>query len=239
MKTLYPLAAVIAVLCCSFYTDKTITRKTKPTRQILKSMPADTTEALPRSYKNRKFLNDVSGISFDCSKIPGNIVSFNSKDSSYQFRTMKGIVKGDKPASSSVINDGSLYKAIITSKTSFNGSYLIGGLSVGPNEVMELSIRDEVVYTVPDSLVDVDAIKSATKDIPADDRKNLYYIKAATLTSITSKKYTLAKFNPAVNAFYLTLDGKVYSTKEKPVADRLVSMWLVPIQRLFEAPGNK
>jgi hypothetical protein len=239
MKKLFPLALLIAAVCCSFCIDNTISIKTKSVTAKINLMPSDTPGALPRSYKIRKFLPDVAGIPGDYSNIPGNIVSYNPKDSTYQFRTIKGIIKGNKSAVSSVINDGSIYNGLITSKTSFNGSYLIGGLSVGPNEVMELSIRDEVIYSVPDSLIDIDAIRSAAKDMPADDRKNSYYIKAATLTTITSKKYSLTKFNPNANAFYITLNGKVYSTNEKAKADRAISVWLVPIQRLFEAPGNK
>src|SRR5882724_6713085 len=48
-------------------------------------------EELPKSYKQRRFLNDVSGISYDLFMIPGNIVTFHPKDTTYEFRTPRAI----------------------------------------------------------------------------------------------------------------------------------------------------
>lgn len=240
MKKLYPLAILITVVCCSFYGNSPIKLRTGAAHLILKNILVDTPASLPRSYAARKFMNDLAtNISTDISDIPGNIVSYNAKDTSYSFRTAKGITKDGKPAVGRTINDGLIYSAIVTPQTSFNGSYLIGGFAAGINEIMEISIRDEAVYSVPDSLIDFDAIRNATKNMSADERKNLYYVKAATLTSINAKKYTLSKFNPAINSFYITLGGKVYATREKTRSEKVVSVFLIPVQRIYDAGGNK
>jgi hypothetical protein len=229
MKRLSLITALAITIFCSFHIDNTRLHKVVVGRSV---RMADTTKDLPRSYKQRKFMNDVSGISTDILMIPGNIVSFHPKDTSYEFHSPHGIIKGNKLPVSTAIEDGMIYGGLITPNTSFNGSYLIGGLHADKNEVMEIAIKDEVISKVPDSLVDIDAIKMAVKGIPAEELKNLFYVKAATLSIIESKKYTLSKFDITKNAFYITWNGKTYSTNEKIIVDKVVSMFLIPLDRL-------
>jgi hypothetical protein len=192
-------------------------------------------EELPRTYKQRKFLNDVSGFTNDLFMIPGNIVTYNPKDSSYQFRTLKAIIKGNKAPIVTSIGDGSIYSAKINSTTSFNGTYLIGGLTVNRDEIMELNIADVAISTVPDSLMDIDAIKSAISQIPDDEKKNTFFIKAATLTFLDSRKYTESKFDASVNSCFVTAGGKTYSSNEKFRRDKSVSMWIIPLDRILNS----
>jgi len=235
MKKLFlitvPIAIGIAVcIFCSFRIDRTNFRKTGFKRG---PVITDTTEDLPRSYKQRRFLNDVLGVSTDLLLIPGNIVVFHPKDTSYEFRTVRPIIRGNRlPVSTAVGYDGVLYSGLITANTSFNGSYLIGNLRVEKDEVMEIAIKDEVISTVPDSLVDVDAVKSVIKDIPAADLHNYFYVKATTLSSIENRKYALAKFDNTKNAFYVSWNGKTYRSQSKAMTERVVSMFLVPLDRL-------
>jgi hypothetical protein len=199
--------------------------------------PEVVVEELPRSYKQRKFLNDVAGISYDLFMIPGNIVTFHPKDTTYEFRTSKAITKGSKPPIvTSLGNDGALYSAKINSTTSFNGSYLIGGLSVNRDEIMEISIQDVAISTVPDSLVDVDALKATIASLSDDEKKDLYYIKAATLTYIDNRKYTEAKFDASINSCFVTAGGKTYSSNEKFKREKTVSVFLIPLAHLLSAP---
>ncbi|HTI59431.1 hypothetical protein [Mucilaginibacter sp.] len=200
-----------------------------------KDIPQTIVEELPRSYKQRKFMNDVSSISYDLFMIPGNIVTFNPTDTTYQMRTLRAITKNSKPPVVTSINDGVLYSAKVNSTTSFNGSYLIGGLNVNRDEIMELNIQDVAISTVPDSLIDVDAIKSAIADIPAEEKKNLYYIKSATLTLIENRKYTESKFDASINSFFVTSGGKTYSSNEKLKRDRTVSIYIVPLDHIISA----
>jgi hypothetical protein len=196
--------------------------------------PEVVVEELPRSYKQRKFLNDVAGISYDLFMIPGNIVTFHPKDTTYEFRTSKAITKGNKsPVVTSLGGDGSLYSAKINSTTSFNGSYLIGGLSVNRDEIMEISIQDVAISTVPDSLVDVDALKATIANLSDDEKKDLYYIKAATLTYIDNRKYTEAKFDASINSCFVTAGGKTYSSNEKFKREKTVSVFLIPLAHLL------
>lgn len=194
------------------------------------------TEDLPRSYKQRKFINNVSEISYDLFMIPGNIVKFNPKDTSYEFKTLKAIIKGNKPPLATTINDGMLYSAKINYNTSFNGSYLIGGLNVAKNEIMELNIQDAAKAMVPDSLIDVDVIKQVAQTLPAEERKNYYYIKSVTLTLIDNRKFTESKFDSGVNSSFVTAGGKTYSSNEKFQRERTISVFLVSLDNLLSAP---
>jgi hypothetical protein len=237
MKKLPFLAILIVAVCCSFFIDRTFAPKTHAAQAAIKSRPADTPGTLPRRYMARKFLNDVSGMT-DLRTIPGNIVTYNPKDSSYNFRTLKPLIKDNKLPVTQLIDDGTIFSAIITPKTGFNGSYLINKLYAAPNEVMELTIRDEALVSVPDSLVDVAMIKLAANAMTADEKMNSYYVKAVTATAMISRKYTLTKFSAGANSFYVTVDGKVYGTPGKSSVDRVVSMWLLPLQGLHDAPGR-
>jgi hypothetical protein len=194
-------------------------------------------EELPKSYKQRRFLNDVSSISYDLFMIPGNIITFHPKDTTYEFRTPRAITKGNKPpVVTSIGGDGALYSAKINSNTSFNGSYLIGGLNVNRDEIMEISIQDVAISTVPDSLVDVDAIKATIAGLSDDEKKDLYYIKAATLTYIENRKYTEAKFDASINSCFVTTGGKTYSSNEKFKREKTVSLFLIPLAHLLSTP---
>jgi hypothetical protein len=235
MKKLFLITVTIAIgiavcIFCSFHIDNAGFRKTVFQRR---SVITDTTEDLPRSYKQRRFLNDVLGVSTDLLLIPGNIVVFHPKDTSYEFRTVHSIIRGNRmPVSTAVGYDGVLYSGLITANTSFNGSYLIGNLRAEKDEILDIVIKDEVISTVPDSLVDVETVKSAIKGISAEDLHNYFYVKAATLTSIENRKYSLAKFDNTKNAFYLTSNGKTYISQGKAKIEKVVSMFLVPLDRL-------
>jgi hypothetical protein len=205
------------------------------TNSSKKIEPGIIVEELPRTYKQRKFLNDVSGITTDLFMIPGNIVTYSPKDSTYQFRTLRAIIKGNKAPVITSINDGSVYSAKINSTTSFNGTYLIGGLTVNRDEIMELSIADVAISTVPDSLMDIESIKSAISQIPDDEKKNTFFIKAATLTFLDSRKYTESKFDASINSCFVTAGGKTYSSNEKFRRDKTVSMWIIPLDRILNA----
>lgn len=203
-----------------------------------KTGPIVIVEDLPRSYKQRKFINNISEISYDLFMIPGNIVKFNPKDTSYEFKTLKAIIKGNKPPVANAINDGMLYSAKINSNTSFNGSFLIGGLNVSKDEIMELNIQDAAKSAVPDSLIDVDVVKQVAEGIPAEDRKNYFYIKSVTLTLIDNRKYTESKFDASINSCFVTAGGKTYSSNEKFQRERTISVFLVSLDNILSAPDH-
>jgi len=198
-----------------------------------KTEPEVIVEELPRTYKQRKFMNDVSNITYDLFMIPGNIVTFNPKDTTYQMRTLRAITKNNKLPIVQPINDGQLYSAKINSAVSFNGSYLIGGINVARDEIMELNIQDVAIATVPDSLIDIDAIKSAIASIPDEEKKNLYYVKSVTLTTIDTRKYNEAKFDASINSCFVTAGGKTYSSNEKFKRDKTVSIYTVPLSNFI------
>ncbi len=243
MKKSGLITLIAAIVCCSFIAGKNLLVDGAKFRlsgsvKINNHFSGDTTEALPKAYVKRKFLNDISGVGNDVFNIPGNIVSYNAKDTSYTLRTLHGIIKGNKKPVSMAISDGLIYNNIITSKTSFNGSYLIGGLSAKPGEALEISIQDESISSVQDSLIDIEKIKAAAAAVPETERQNLYFVKSVTVTGITSKLYTQAKFDATKNGFYLVLNGKTYGTTKKGSKYMLISMYLVPLADLFSSSGK-
>jgi hypothetical protein len=192
-------------------------------------------EDLPRSYKKRDFMNNISDASYDIFTIPGNIVRWNAKDSVFEFKTLKAIIKGNKPPLAATISDGQIYSAKINSNTSFNGTYLIGGLNVSKDQIMELNIQDATKSLVPDSLIDVDVIKQIAESLPADDRKNYFYVKGAILTLIDNRKYTESKFDASINSCFVTAGGKTYSSNEKFQRERVISILKVSLDNLISA----
>lgn len=192
-------------------------------------------EDLPRSYKKRDFMNTVSDASYDIFTIPGNIVKYNPKDSSFELKTLKAVIKGNKPPLATAVNDGILYSAKINSNCSFNGTYLIGGLNVSKDQILELNIQDAVKSMVPDSLIDVEVIKRIADQIPPDDRKNYFYVKGVILTLIDNRKYTESKFDASVNSCFVTAGGKTYSSNEKFQRERVISILKVSLDNLISA----
>ena len=180
-------------------------------------------------------MNDISNISYDLFMIPGNIVTFNPKDTTYTMRTLKAITKNNKPPVVNPISDGQVYSAKINSAVSFNGSFLIGGINVARDEIMELNIQDVAISSVPDSLIDIEAIKSAIANIPDDDKKYLYYVKSVTLTTLDSRKYTESKFDASINSCFVTAGGKTYSSNEKFQRERVISILKVSLDNLISA----
>ncbi|MGZ3753231.1 MAG: hypothetical protein ACXVAU_18245 [Mucilaginibacter sp.] len=193
---------------------------------------------LPPSYKKRKFFQGAPLT--NPSALPGNLVKYSPKDSTYEIKTLRPIIKPSTQSLTNMIEDGMLYSGKVTQKTGFNGSYLIEGLQAGPNEVMELSIRDYARFFVPDSVIDIETIKTVAQSIPQDERKNYYYVKSITLSQIDYQKFTLSKFDVTKNASYITIGGKVYSTTGKPLGERIITMFIVPLETLMNGPtGNK
>jgi len=237
MKKLSLITLVVAVICCSFMAGKNLLLNGPKFRFSANTKASghfnvDNTEPLPKAYVNRKFLNDISGFSFDINLIPGNLVSYIPKDSSYTVRTLHGLIKGNKLPVINAVNDGLIYSDFITPTTSFNGSYLIGGIKANAGEVIELSIQDESIASVPDSLIDIEQIKAAIATVPAEERENLFYVKSITLTGLQNRLFKQSKFDATKNGLYLELNGKTYASNEKVRKDRLVSMFLVPAKNI-------
>ncbi len=226
---------IAAVVCCSFIAGKSLLVNGPKLRLISNSKSSqhfidDNTNQLPKSYANRKFLTDASNISLDVFSIPGNLVSFDAKDSTYNIRTLHSLIKGDKLPVITPVSDGLIYSGFVNSQTSFNGSHLIGGISAKQGEVVEISIQDESYAAVPDTLIDVVKLKAAAASVPSDDRENLFYVKSVTLTALNNRLFKQAKLDPAKNGLYLVLNGKTYLSAEKSKKDRLVSLFLVPVK---------
>ena len=180
MKKLLLPAVLTAIILCAFHSSN----RHMHAKPICR-MASDTT--LPDSYKNRKFLGYDGGIDFDPATLPGNIAKYDSTLSGYGVVTLKPMVKGDKPAVAQKPANGVIFSGKMTSASTFNGSYLINGIKVEKNQEMDIEIRDDAVYSVPDGQVDTAAIRAAIQSIPANERNKYFYITSATVSIITYK----------------------------------------------------
>jgi hypothetical protein len=225
MRKFLLAAAIAAVAFCAFRNAPAVPNQTPAL--------ADTTKGLPKSYAQRHFMSNLSGSYYSISDLAGNLCVLNPKDTSYEIKTLKAVTKGGKSPVTQTIRDGAIYYGIVTPATSFNGSRVIGGITAHPKEIIQIGITDVAKSFVPDSLMDIGALNDILKQVPADQLKNLYYIKSVTLTHITSKPYSESKFNLANNAFYIIKDGKTYmSAGPESYLDQVISVFLIPLSRI-------
>jgi len=82
---------------------------------------------------------------------------------------------------------------------------------------MELVIQDVAKSIVPDTLIDVDVLKTFAESIPADQRNNY-------MTFVNNNKYSEINCDAKVNSSYVTAGGKVYATNDKFSRERMVSL---------------
>ncbi len=193
-----------------------------------------TNEELPKSYTDRTFLKGLVNSTYDIFLVPGYIVKLDPKTGNYQRKTLTAVIRNNKMPVTAVIADGLVYSNKINNSASFSASAVIGGLSVGNKQMMELVIQDINSSTVPDSLIDKALIASIIKDqIPEEERKNYFYIKSATLTLINNKIYKETSFEAKVNSTYVTAEGKIFNSNDKFSRNRIVSVELISLEDLI------
>ncbi len=178
-KLLFP-AVLAAIIFCSFHSGYH-----QPYAVPVAHIVSDTT--LPGAYTNRKFLGYDGGEVYDGASIPGNVVKYDSASMNYAIVTMKAMVKGGKPALVQKPANAVIFSGKMTSASTFNGSYLINGIKVEKNQEMDIEIRDDAVYSVPDGQVDTAGIRAAIQSLSANERKKFFYITSATVSIITYK----------------------------------------------------
>jgi hypothetical protein len=251
MKKLLFLAVLTAIIFCSFHSGYH-----QPCAMPVARMSADT--ILPDAYKNRKFLGYDGGMDYDAASIPGNIAKYDSVSSSYEIMTLKPIVKGGKPAVAQKPNTV-IFSGKMTSASSFNGSYLINGIKVEKNQEMDMEIRDDAIYSVPDGQVDTAGVRAAIQSLSASDRKKFFYITSVTVSIINYKIYDkpdvkmqkvdkLSKGIPDTakkGAYYKIKQSKTpppYSSSGaniKTLTDKTISIVAVPVGDLNAVPPAK
>lgn len=191
-------------------------------------------EELPKTYTSRKVIRNLGAFTYDIFYIPGNIVRFNESDSNYVFVTAKSILKDSKLPVVEVLQDEVLYSNKINNQASFNASTLIGGLSVTSDQLMELVVQDVSKSVAPDSLIDMDKLRAYINKVPADKKRNYYFIKSSLLTIVNFKKYSKSDFSSKINTSFVTAEGKVYSSRDKFSKERIVSMDLISFDDILD-----
>lgn len=196
-----------------------------------------TNEELPKSYTDRTFMKGLVNSTYDIFLVPGYIVRLDPKTGDYQRKTLTAVIKNNKMPVTKTIEDGRVYSNRINKSASFNATAVIGGLSVGNKQMMELVIEDINSSTVPDSLIDKSLIASIIeKQIPEAERENYFYVKSATLTLINNKIYKETSFEAKVNSVYVTAEGKIFNSNEKFTRSRIVSVELISLKDLINIP---
>lgn len=190
-------------------------------------------EELPESFKNRTFIKNFSSLTYKLEEIPGHIVKFEEDKNDYQIVSLQRFVKDNQYPEAKVIEDGILYSSKINSGANFNGSFIIGGLSVDSKSIMELIVQDVILSVVSDSMILKKEIENVAKNIPKSERKKYFFIKGTTLTIINNKKYREQKFNAKINNTYVTAEGKVFASNEKFSRERLVSVDLISLENIL------
>ena len=247
MKKLYVAGILAAGICCSFH------RGSLETPSKTETIISTDTVALPEAYTKRKFLSGDAGLNYEATAIPGNIVKYDSASSNYEFETMTAIIKGNKPAMMQKPDNATIFSGTIPSSSSLNGSYLINGLKAEKGQVIDLEIKDDAIYSVADGQIDTAAIRSATKSIPADTRKNLFYITSATVSIITYKIHAaetavskantkidkLSKQDTVKKGVFVKSNSKgsapFSSSESKAITDKIISIQVTPVNDFFNA----
>lgn len=263
MKRLYPFVILAALLFCSFHIDIVKMRIKAADR-----LTADTL-ILPDAYKNWHFLSAPDAGSSDPSSIPGNILRYTaSSPSGSEIATLKAIIKGNKAAVEQKLAGATVYKGQVLPESSINGSDLVAGLIAEKGKVIDMEIRDDAIYAVPDGQIDTVALKSALQTVSADDRKKLFYIASATVSIISYKVHAtdnvvdkvkektdkmdkklidLGKNDTAKNGVYLkvkqpkskTPPPPFSSSNTKTFTEKTVSVQLIPVDDIINATGKK
>jgi len=191
-------------------------------------------EELPKTYTSRKVIQDLGALSYDIYYLPGNIVRYDDKDSNYVLVTAKSILKNGELPQVHSLKEEVLYSNKINNKANFNASALIGGLTVDAEQLMELVIQDVSKSIAPDSLIDNVKLKAYIGKVPADKKKNYYFIKSSLLTIVNFKKYSKADFSAKVNVSYVTAEGKTYASRDKFSKERIVSLDLISFDDILD-----
>jgi hypothetical protein len=215
------------------------------------------TGGLPDSYKNRKFIANDGGMEYDAASIPGNIVKYNAESQTYEIVTIKAIIKANKAPVAQGAAGAVVYQGQVTSTSSFNGSYLINGLTAEKNQVIDIVIKDDPAFTVPDGQVDTAGARASAKSIAPADLKDYYYVLSATRSLISynihaaetaiskanKKMDKLSKADTAKKGFYLKSTSKssdqYSSSQNKGITEKVVSVQVIPLGDLVSVTGKK
>ncbi|HZX57880.1 MAG TPA: hypothetical protein VFE54_04120 [Mucilaginibacter sp.] len=254
MKRLSVAIVLTAVICSSFHSSSVIIQQTTVT-----TLSTDTI-ILPATYTTRKFITSISGSDYDAATLPGNIVKYDSSSSIYEIETMTAIIKGNKPAIATKLDNGTIFSGTIPSSSNLNGSPMINGITMEKNQAMDLEIKDDATYSVPDGQIDTAAIRSATQAVPVVERKNMFYITSATvsiisykvhagetaLSKLSSKIERLTKQDTVKKGISIQSKSKskppslpFSSSESKTVTDKVISVQLTPVNDFLKAAGKK
>jgi hypothetical protein len=91
--------------------------------------PDFTNEALPKSFTDRVFIKNLAAFTYDIFQLPGNIVEI-LPDSTLRLKTLVALTKNNYIPKQTALENEIIYDNKINDKASFNGSFIIGGLSI-------------------------------------------------------------------------------------------------------------
>lgn len=190
-------------------------------------------EDLPETFKNRTFIKNLAAIPYKLEELPGHIVKYDDVKKDFIIVSLSRYVIDNEYPETVVIEDGILYSSKVNAEAYFNGSFLIGGLSVEHNSIMELIIQDVMYSIIPEDLIWKDELKKKVGEIDKNELNKYFFIRGTLLTIINNKKFKSQKFDAKVNTTYVTIDGDVFASNEKFSRERLISIDLVPLNSIL------
>jgi hypothetical protein len=188
---------------------------------------------LPKDFKDRTFVKDISSLCCRLEEIPGHVVKFNRKGKDYLIVSITRFVKDSLFPACSMVCNGVLYNGMVTPRANFNGSIFMGGLTVEKGTIAEVVIQDVMESVVADDHVSKCDINIFAKSISDVDIKDYYYVKGCTLSLINSKEFSLQRFDSKSNKTYVTVEGKIYAANSHFESRRVVSLELIPLEALL------
>lgn len=189
--------------------------------------------SLPKTYTDRTFIKNLSGLSYDPFLLPGNILRYDEKLDDYKIVSLTSYIKQGKQLKSEVISDGLLFKDYLKEGMSLNGSYIIGSFKASKESIIEVNLTDISKTYVPDSLINKSLLEKDIKEYKLKEKGNYYWVKTATLTIANGSTFNESKFSKKINSVYITVDGEVYRTMRTQKKDRIVTLDLISINDLI------
>jgi hypothetical protein len=184
---------------------------------------------LPESYKNRTFIKGLAGFVNNIDQLVGSMIVIEGTKTSVITR----FVKEDKPPVVTTTTSDVLFNAKIDHRFKQNGAYSIASTKIERDAVYEVVITDIGVAFLPEDYIPYLEICNASKNVSADLRRRMYYVRSAKLTTVYTRAFKKVMGSGSVSGLVFSAGGEVFSSTEQFNVDYIVSVDLVNLDKLL------
>ena len=184
---------------------------------------------LPESYKNRTFIKGLAGFVNNIDQLVGSMIVIEGNKTSVITR----FVKEDKPPVVTTTTSDVLFNAKIDHRFKQNGAYSIASTKIERDAVYEVVITDIGVAFLPEDYIPYLDICNASKNVSADLRRKMYYVRSAKLTTVYTRAFKKVLGSGSVSGLVFSAGGEVFSSTEQFNVDYIVSVDLVNMDKLL------